>query len=352
MTIRLQNHVARSVMIALVAAFAFASGSLHAQDKVYPLQGATASGKLVEINKDQITIEVRGKNQVYKVNEVKKVSLGEDPPGMDRARDFTFDKNYNQALDELKKIDPASIKDPIALQDYQFYRGFVEGNLALAGSGAAKTSAATLLMTVKRANANSHHTYRLNEMLGQLAVAVGKPDSATPFYREMASAPYPEIKALAFYRQGEVELALNKLPEARKLFEQLIASEANDTEMIQLKNLAEVGLALCSAREGKSEEALAKLQELVQKHDSSDQALFASIYNAQGLCLENMGKTNQAILAYLHTDLLFFTSTEAHAEALYHLSKLFPKANLQQRGIEARERLTAQYPSSTWAAKQ
>lgn len=335
----------------LIVACCMLNQPATAQDKVFPLQGSTASGKIVEATRDQITVEVRGKNQVYKVNEVRKVTFEDEPKELDRGREFAIDRNFNQALDELKKIDANSLKNPLILQDYQFYRGLVEGRLGLAGSGADARSATTLLMTVKKANPNSHHTYRLNELLGELAVALGRPEVATGFYRELAASPYPEIKALAFYRQGEVELATGKVPEARKLFEQLMATTANDAEMIRLKNLAEVGLAICSAREGKSEEALAKLDELISKHDSSDQALFAAIYNAKGLCYESLGKNKQAILAYLHTDLLFFTASELHAEALYHLSVLWPKEGQQQRGTDARQRLTTNYSTSVWANK-
>jgi tetratricopeptide (TPR) repeat protein len=322
-----------------------------AQDKVVPLQGATASGKVAELTRDQVSIEVRGKTQNYKVNEIRKVSFGDDPAGLDRARDFANDRNFNQALDELKKIDASGISNPLVLQDYQFYRGWVEGRMSLAGEGD-KAAAASLLMAVKKANPNSHHTYRLNELLGELAVGMGRGDVATNYYRELAASPFPEVKALAFFRQGELELGAGRIPEARKLFEQLASSSANDAEMIRLKNLAEVGLAVCAAREGKSEEALTKLRELVLRHDSSDHQLFARIYNAQGTCLEALGKPNQAILAYLHTDLLFSGSAELHAEALYRLSQLWPAAGQPQRAATARQRLVTLYPSSSWANKQ
>jgi hypothetical protein len=121
--------------------------------------------------------------------------------------------------------------------------------------------------------------------------------------------------------------------------------------MLRLKTLAEVGLAVCENLQGNSQAALNSLNALVQKNDSSDQALFAKIKNAQGACYKAMKQPKLAVVRYLQTDLLFFTAPEAHAEALYHLSQLWPEIGDPARGAEARSRLVSQYAASTWANK-
>ncbi len=127
---------------------------------------------------------------------------------------------------------------------------------------------------------------------------------------------------------------------------------ASSPSMVRMKSLAEVGLAICDARDGKPQQALDQLKAMVAKYDSTDQELFARIYNAQGACYMALNNTNLAVLAYLRTDLMFFTEPESHAEALYQLSQLWPKVGEAARGTDSRSRLVSKYAGSTWANKK
>lgn len=341
-----------SLEIVLGSLIALAVSSLGvAQDRLVPTKGAAAVGKVEDIQRDQVTINVKGKNQNYPTNEILKVVFDKEPNNLDRARDFINNRQFNQAEEELNKIDMSKVTDQRITQDIQFYKGYAKAKMSLSGMGDPK-EAASLLVAFTKADPQSYHTYKADEMLGELALVLNLPDVATNYFGELAKSPFPELKALAFYKQGEVNLSAGKIADARKLFEQLAGATASDAEMVRLKNMAEVGLAVCDARDGKSKEALTKLQELVKKHDSTDQALFARIYNAEGTCYLDMGQTQQALLAFLKTDLLFPSSPELHAEALYQLTQLWPKVGQPQRATEARQRLVAKYPSSAWSNKQ
>lgn len=329
-----------------------AVGSLGvAQDRVVPIKGATAVGKIEEITPNQVTINVRGKTQPpYPTNEILKIVYDGEPNGLDRARDFINNRQFNQAQDELKKLDLSKVTDQRIRDDIQFYTGYADARLSLSGMGD-PVAAARILVAFTKADPQSYHTYKARELLGDLAVLLNHPAPAMEHYGVLKAAPFPELQALYAYKAGEVALTMDKLPEARQQFQQLMSATATDAEVIRLKNLAEVGLAVCDARDGKSQEALSKLQELVKKHDSTDQALFARIYNAQGTCYLALGQPQQALLAYLKTDLLFSASPELHAEALYQLVQLWPQVGQPQRAAEARQRLVANYPASTWTNK-
>lgn len=322
----------------------------YSQDRVFPKRDAVASGKIVEITPASIKINVRGKDQTYEIQDVRKVSFDGEPNGLDRARESTLQGQFDQALDEVKKIALDDIKNPLIKQDIEFYRFYNEGKLALAGSGDRK-AASDGLLAVANANPKTHHLYAIGELLGELTLAAGQPAQAARYFNILLTAPATETKNLGEYRMGEVELALSKTEEARTRFARLASANSTSPEMARLKSLAEVDLAVCDNLSGKSQEALTKLDALVQKYDSTDQALFARINNARGACYSTLGKTNQALYSYLQTDLLFFTDAEAHAEALYHLSQLWPKVGEPARAAEAKARLRSLYASSLWANK-
>ncbi|MCA9133000.1 MAG: hypothetical protein KDA45_07585, partial [Planctomycetales bacterium] len=326
---------------ALAAALALAwffAGPCAAQDRVYPKQGVAASGKITELNPQTVKISVRNKEQSYELADVRKISFDDEPSGLDRARENVLLGQYEQALEEVKKIPLEGIENPLVKQDVEFYRFYCEGKLGLTGGGD-KIAAVQGLLALVQANRQTHHLYEASELLGELALALGQPQQAARYFGVLLSASSEETQAIGRYRLGEVELAQGKAPEAKARFQELLDAPSQTPQMIRIKSLAEVGLAVCDNLAGNSQQALDDLAAMVQSHDSTDQGLFARINNAMGACYESLGQPKRALLRYLQTDLLFFTDAEAHAEALYHLAKLWPAAGEPARAAEARERL-------------
>lgn len=334
----------------LMWAILLAPVCLLGEDRVFPEKGILASGQIKEITPSSVTITVRGKDQVYAMSDVRKISFDGEPNTLDRARENVIQGQYEQALEEVKKISTDGIANPLVRQDVEFYRHYSEGQLGLAGNGD-KQAAIKGLLALANSNPKTHHLYDLSELLGELAVAVGQPDQAVRYFNLLRTAPNDTIKANGVYRLGEVELSQGKHEEARVRFEQLTQAPSTSPELVRLKSLAEVGLAVCDHLAGNTQRALDKLNSLVAKHDSTDHTLFAKINNAKGACFQALEQPNRALLSYLQTDRLFFTHAEAHAEALYHLSKLWPLVGEGSRAAEAKERLVAQYASTTWAEK-
>jgi tetratricopeptide (TPR) repeat protein len=258
---------------------------------------------------------------------------------------------YEDALEELKKIAPGSINNPVIQQDVGYYTAYCLANLALKAGGD-KAVAIENLKGFIGANRNTFHFFEGVELLGDLNFAAGDYKSATTFYGLLAGAPWPEYKMSAAVLQGRAQAAAGDNAAALANFTNVLNSGLNTPEAMEQKMQATVGKAVCMAATGQHEEGIKLIQGLIAKNDPNDADLFGRAYNALGACYEKTGQTKEALLAYLHTDVLYFTNAEAHAEALYHLSKLWAATNKADRAVRARSLLQSRYPGSRWAGME
>lgn len=343
------QRVCRPTLIAVLSiSTALGSTYASAQDRIYPVDDATATGKITKVSPTEVRIEVRGKEQVFPVAEIRKVVFDGEPRGLDRAREFVLQEQYDQALEELKKIPQSELTSEAANLDFKFYVFYCQARLSMVGQ-ADPGKAVRGLMGVGRDNPETHHFYRLNATLGQLAAMLGQ--DARPFYSRVAAAPDAGNKAEGAYLLGAFELQERNVDKAKASLGQVAKLTDNSDATQRFKKLAEVELAVCDLRSGDAAGALKKLDSLVAKYDSTDQELFAHLSNGRGACLVELGKPNEALVRYLQTDLMFFTDPMAHAEALFHLSKLWIEVGQPGEAADARTRLQKRYATSPYAKK-
>ncbi|MFK7735717.1 MAG: tetratricopeptide repeat protein [Pirellulaceae bacterium] len=321
---------------------------IKAADRVYPKDGVPATGKIQSLSPTKAVIAVRGKNQNYAMSDVLKIAFDGEPRELERARDLVIQQQYDQALEEIKKIGAGAAKSKAVKEDVQFYRWYCEGKLALTGAGD-RAAAIKGLRALAATNRNTHHLFDVGEMLGELHLSIGKPTEASSFFSVMLKATDDVTKAKGVFQLGMVELSQKKDDEARKRFTQLSGAASSSAEMKRLQNLSKVGIAICDQRAGKAEEALKRLDNLVAATESSDQQLYARISNAKGACYAALNKPTEALFHYLQTDLLFFGEADAHAEALYHLKALWTQYGNPTKAAEAGRQLATQYATSSWA---
>jgi tetratricopeptide (TPR) repeat protein len=349
----------RSVLAAAAVAFAalVLSPSAQAQDIVYTL--SKKSGNRGTIAPDgmtaaEVTIDMAGVAKKFPANEIIKIAFAEDPSELISARNLTVDKNYNSAKDQLAKIDPAKVERELIKQDIAFYKAFVDAKLALT-EGGNKVDAAKALFAFYKAYPKSYHFYEAAELLGDLSVATANYESAAKYYGDagLGGAPWPEYKLKAGLLMGRALVLAGKFDDANKAFETVAGSGETNTEANALKQHAIVGKAQCLAETGKPDEGIAMLNDIVGKNDPQlDGKLFARAYNALGNCYLKQSKPKDALMAFLKTDLLFFTDSDAHAEALSKLATLWDATGHSDRATDARNKLRDRYSGSIWATKQ
>jgi len=312
-------------------------------DRLYPSDGDVEIGKIKAINKDGIVMTIGGKDTNFPVGEIRRVSFQGDPPELTRARDFIMDGQYDQALGELKQIDVSQIGRDEMKADVQFYSALSQGEMALAGQGDLGQATKAAMAFVQQ-NSDSYHFYPTTRLLGDLAKAMGNFQRAAQFYGYMMRAPSTEMKIESVYQGGMVKLADKDLAGAKADLEKVSGIKATSGEAQRFQTLAKAALAEVAAREGQVDQAIEIVNGLIKTVNPTDTQTNARIYNALGAAYLAAGQDEDALLAYLHTQLMYSMHAESHVEALKQLIDLWTKVGKPDRAAQARGELQQRYP--------
>jgi predicted negative regulator of RcsB-dependent stress response len=309
-------------------------------------KGKNLTGSILAVNAEKVTIDVRGEKQEVPANIISSTVYEGEPSLLNTARTAFSGSRMTEALEALAKIDPKTLTKPTMKQDFDYFAAASKTKLVLTGSGDAADAEKSLLDFIKN-NKNSYHYYEICELYGDLMVQVGKFDDAKKSYAALAKAPWAEYSLKAAVSLGMAEVTEKKTDSARKNFETVIQSEDASEQAERLKGIAKVGLALCLTSEKKYDEAIKILEEIAKNPGSEDSIFQSLVYNSLGLTYEQAGKPRDAILAYMHTDILFSSARSEHIKALQELSKLWKQVKRNERAEETDKRLKTIYNIST-----
>lgn len=311
--------------------------------------GSRVEGVLAETTPTEVTLRVGTSNRSLAVNDVRAVAFQNEPADLKSGRAAIIGGNYPRGLADLQRVTAGELPDPQMVRDLQFLLAYAEGKLVLSRGGD-KVAAKDKMMAFVRAAPNSYHFFRAAEMLGDLAVARGDFADASRYYGAIATrAPWPVVKRQALLSEAQALLASGDFAAAQGKFQQVVDGAADTKETTRQTRMAEVGLARCLAASGAADQAVATLESIIAKNDSSDTELFGRVYNALGAAQQAAGNSTEALLAYLHVDVLFYTQPEIHAEALHQLIKLWKASDQQDRAVAAQRLLADRYAGSFWA---
>ncbi len=287
-------------------------------------------------------------NRPIAVNQIRSVVFDSEPSELSQARISAANGNYQKALDALEKIDIAAIRRDFIKQDIEFYKAFCAGKLAISGNGEI-VDAGRQLNSFVRAYPKNFHYLAATELMGDLLMADGRFEPAQKQYAELAKAPWPDYKIRAAVAAGRTLQAQNKHAEAIAQFDSALSIADIGADAESQKLAATLAKAVSQSETGGVDQAVTSIESIIQSTDPQEKELHARAYNALGNCYEKAGKTKDALLAFLHVDVLYNTVPEAHAEALAHMVPLWEAIGQQERARESREQLQERYAGSPWA---
>jgi len=311
--------------------------------------GKTIRGKVGKVSETLVElVDSKGAARPIPVNEISAIAFGSEPSRLRRARVEASTGRLQSALENLKGVDKGGISRDLIKQDLAFYTAFCQAKLAIGGRGN-KGPAYNELFNFVKNNPHTFHYFEAVETLGDLSVAQGDHKQAAIFYKLLKKVSWNETKSDILLAGSY--LALKRIDDAEELYDKVIASKVASNYDVTQKLYAQVGKAICLAEKNNPQEGIKRVEKVIAENDpKTDRLLFAKAYNALGACYLKQKPANQkeALMAYLHTHLLYRSDAELHAEALYHLSLLFKQQNKTDQAAETKNMLSELYPGSVW----
>lgn len=342
--------VLRGALVALCAIDVV--GAAPAADRVRLIDRKELLGDVVAVSPGDVEIRDARTGDLTRVtiDRVASVEFAGEPPGLRAARTLFLAGDFAGALEALDTIEQVELDgaSDVVLADVAFLRAATVARRAADG-GEGLEAGMEDLRAFLAAHSRSHHVLAAQEILGDLFVQAGRYPEAAAAYAALAQGP-PAFRVRAGIAAAESLVAQRRYADAEREFATAAAirTDPDDAASAGQKRDAEVGRARCLARQDRWADAVGLLGGLVRAADPGDGEFLGRAYAALGDAHRAAGRDRDALVAYLTVDLVYNTSPETHAEALYNLVQLWEKVLRPERARAARQALESAYPESRW----
>ena len=249
---------------------------------------------------------------------------------------------YADAVVQYKKAAAEAADKPFIVQDAQFHEADALAEMAMIEPDRMKEAKARFTSFIQ-AHPSSRHLAAAREGLARLQMQSADYAGAEANVAALAKLPHATeravvLKAKLLARRGDHAAAIAEL-------DKLIATLPDGSSGQRDARLAK---AQSLAGDKKYKDAEALVRQVIAAAPAEDYIAQSSAYNTLGDCLRAADRPRDAVLAYLHTDLLYAKDKQEHPRALFQLERLFRRLGNTARADEFAERLKKEYPRSTW----
>lgn len=341
-----------SRMIFVALGFAAPVSVVFAVDQVsLRSSNMTFRGEITAMTTVSVSIkQSNGQTQEVPVSDIASVRYDGEPPLLTQAQSNERSGALETALQKYQDVAKSySGDDKRLVSDLTFLIARTQVKTALADSS--KVEGALKAIRDFRAGGKTHYRY-LEATLLEAQLLSATPTSASeaqPLLKEVQSAPVKGFQLQAGVQLGRLLLNSGQSPEAMAAFEQVIQQSAGDAGAAGAMFDGMLGKASCQQKLGQLDESIGTLDEVISKASESETQTLAEAWVLKGDCFRAKNLPKDALMSYLHVDVLYPSEPAAHAEALFRLAALWAPAGHQDRADEAMARLTTRYPNSVWA---
>jgi tetratricopeptide (TPR) repeat protein len=338
-----------AVLASMAWAFAGEASAQTDEIRFRPTPGQTAGrivrGTIAAESPREIRIQVGGRTETVPVAEVAEVNYAGTPPNFLEARVREKAGDLKAALENYEKAASATGMKPFVAQAVKFAFASALAQ-SVADDDAQSEKAVKALQDFVKTYPNGRHTAAAFETLLNLVRSGSDATRVDVILEDLAKIPGEQgrariLKADTQADAGQPDEALKTLDSAASQIPKGSALE-RFRESVRIKAL--VGLKQFGDAE-KSARAL------IDASDPNDFEALAPAYNALGDCLRAAGKPKDALIAYLHTDILFESVASEHARSLAAIVELWRVLEKPDRAEQTLTKLTSTYPRSPWVKK-
>lgn len=315
-----------------------------------------AAGEITSVTRDEVVVKPKvGSETTVPSNDIIKIEWDGAPPALNLSVGQELAGNFANALTGYKESQEAaaSSSNSNMKADIQFLVARATARQALQQNEGLDEAATLLDQFIERFR-DHYRFYEAQLLRGEVAIAQGDYAAADSAFSSLSRSPFADFQMAAKIGNAKTMLARNDVQAAKAAFDQVAGMNASTPLEVSRKLEAMLGQANCLQSQSQYEPAAKILDQVIRESSPDDTRLQAEAYVRQGECYSAIGEnTMQAIMAYLHVDVVpsLAREKEYRAEALYHLSQLWPVVNQPARAAEAAATLEQEYPESEWTKK-
>ena len=304
--------------------------------------GGRVRGAVQTETPTEVTVKLGTTTISVPTGEIVSIKYDGQPPDMVLADLRESSGLLSEAADLYKKAAAAAAGKPFVAQSALFHQAKDTAEVAMADPARA-AEAIVLLDAFVKGNASGRHVVAALETLARLQLQKGDVVAVEKTIAALEKQPQGAdraavLRARVFAKKGDHEKAISELDRMIK----------NSPEGSTRQREARLAKAESLATLKKFAEAETDVRAVIKATSPEDVQAQSAAYNTLGDCLRAAGKPKDALLAYLHTDLLYAKDKEQHPRALANAAQIFRELKRDDRADELLQRLKQEYPQSPW----
>jgi tetratricopeptide (TPR) repeat protein len=306
--------------------------------------GGRVRGTIQSESPSEVVVKLGNNLTNVAVGDIASIHYDGQPASMTLAETKESANQLAEAADLYKKAASDAAGKPLIEQAARFRQAQLIAELAM-GDPSRAAEAVALLDSAVKAHPTSRHVVAALDALARLQLQKSDFAAVERTITDMGRLPQSAdraavLRARLFDKKGDHAKAIAE-------YDRLIqGSEAGSVRQREARLAKAESLVAAS----KFAEAEADVRAVIKAAPAEDAQAQSAAYNALGDCLRAAGKPKDALVAYLHTDLLYSKDKEQHPRALAQISKLWRDLKRDDRADEAWNRLKQEYPQSPWLA--